>query len=290
MKLPQLLILAILLAAACKNKPERPETLGDVPTDSVADTAAVAEISIDTAIYTINSYDKKNDDCKGDTSNCATFKASFPIVQKTNNNPFADSINNFIRQNLYSPLFGDKPANGLNDLLAPYFEAFKQSLQNDEEYQSASGWYYERNFLVSVNTPQLFTIGWQQSAFAGGAHPNRFINYYNFDPKTGKQMWLSDFLTLGSEKIMRRMGEIKFRKMKRLSERADLEDAGYRFIDNKFHLNENFVFTPKGIKFTYNTYEIASYAEGTTELFFDFKEMANLLKNEYKPLNRDVIN
>lgn len=289
MKINLLLILALLLAAACENKPEHPRSIGEVPTDSTTDSASFTETVLDTALYTLNSFDKRYEDCP-DSANCAVFKASFPIVKKTTNTPFADSVNNFIRQNLYSPLYGDKPANGINDLLAPYFEAFKENLQNHEEPQTMNGWYYYRNFTVAVNSPALFTICWQQSAYAGGAHPNGFTNYYNFDTKTGKQLWLSDFLTLGSKTIFRKMGEIKFRKIKRLSERADLEDAGYRFIDNKFHLNENFVFTPKGIKFVYNPYEIASYAEGSIELTFNYKEFENLLKDQYKQLNKNLIN
>ena len=55
-------------------------------------------------------------------------------------------------------------------------------------------------------------------------------------------------------------------------------EAGYEFPNDTFALNDNFSIGAKGITFLYNTYEIALYADGPTELFLTYHEIKDLLK------------
>ena len=49
------------------------------------------------------------------------------------------------------------------------------------------------------------------------------------------------------------------------------------FEDEKFQLPQNIFFTDKGLLLYYNSYEIASYADGPKELLFSYKEVNDYL-------------
>jgi hypothetical protein len=64
--------------------------------------------------------------------------------------------------------------------------------------------------------------------------------------------------------------------VKNLKPNQSLEGE-FWFDNNKFHLNENFLFTKTGITFFYNEYEIACYACGTTEIEIPYKNIKSLI-------------
>lgn len=74
------------------------------------------------------------------------------------------------------------------------------------------------------------------------------------------------------------IAEKHFRESKGLKLTDSLSEAGCEFPNDTFALKDNFSIGAKGITFLYNTYEIASYANGPTELFLTYHEIKDLLK------------
>jgi hypothetical protein len=66
--------------------------------------------------------------------------------------------------------------------------------------------------------------------------------------------------------------------MKGLKPADSLKHAGYEFPHDAFALNDNFSIGANGITFFYNPYEIASYADGPTELLMTYREINELIK------------
>jgi hypothetical protein len=62
-----------------------------------------------------------------------------------------------------------------------------------------------------------------------------------------------------------------------LLDTASLLEHGFEFPRNKFKLNDNYGFTRDGIVFVFNSYEIASYAEGPTEIIIPYKKIRDWL-------------
>ena len=76
--------------------------------------------------------------------------------------------------------------------------------------------------------------------------------------------------------------EAAFRKQRELSPESDLLENGFEFPDNRFRLNDNYGFTNDGVVFFYNSYEIAPYAAGPSEVFIPYSEISDWLK--FKPV------
>jgi len=268
---------------ACERPKQEHKTYTEPPKQT--DTLEVKVLPSDTIYYTLERFSKKIADCQSDTANCASFTATFPLVEIRLHSFVADSINYLIRSKLYSPLIGDKPANGINSLLEPYYETYKAAREeanaNGQEYIGA--WYYNRQFTVIENTRKIFTIAHSEQSYAGGAHPNSFTNWYNFNPSTGRQITLDHIFKPGYNKKLNQLAEKKFRKRKNVPAGTSLEDAGYLFKDNIFYLPNNFRLNDKGILFRYNPYEVASYAEGAIEIQLTWAEISDVISDEFNP-------
>lgn len=280
-----LLVTLVTVLAACENKGhEGGLTHGD-NAEKIPDSTMHDLMPSDTLFYLVQGFNKSIDGCVSDTADCASFKSSFPVIEARIHGQVSDSVNNFIRQKLYSPLIGDRQANGINDLLAPYFEAYKQAqaedLKNGENHTSA--WFYSRYFTIQENTPRMFTLVHTEKSFAGGAHPNHFTNYYHFNPATGGRITADNIFKPGYQAAITKMAEKKFLWKMQLTAGSNLEEQGFWFKDNKFVLPANFYITENGIKFFFNPYEVAAYAVGKIEMSFTFKEVESWLRDEFNP-------
>jgi hypothetical protein len=71
-----------------------------------------------------------------------------------------------------------------------------------------------------------------------------------------------------------------FCKVKELKPEDNLEEAGFWFKGNKFSFNENFGIRNEGLVFYFNSYEIAPYAMGPTEIMIPYSEIKNLVKQD----------
>ena len=67
-------------------------------------------------------------------------------------------------------------------------------------------------------------------------------------------------------------------KQNKLNSVEELIEIGYFDLNEELNLNGNFYLTEKGLTYTFNEYEIAGYAVGTTEVFLDFNSLSNYLK------------
>jgi hypothetical protein len=86
------------------------------------------------------------------------------------------------------------------------------------------------------------------------------------------------FLKEGYEEKLTQLGEKAFRKERALTDTASLQKNYFEFPANKFTLNQNYGFTKEGIVFYYNSYEIAAYAAGPTEVIIPYEEIKGWLR------------
>lgn len=291
MKNTQILSLVLMfLLAACEEKTNLRDKQYYNDTTQQIDTNAVIEMPSDTIFYAIKGFNKRIDNCVSDSANCATFNATFPLVEDLIHGKVSDSINNFIRKKLYKPLIGGEQANGLNSLLEPYFQAYSEALQTaqNEGEDTIAAWYFTRNFSILHNDYWLFTIKHYERSYAGGAHPNSFTNYYHFNPVNGQRLHIRNIFKTAELDKLKRMAEKKFRKKLSISPSANLEDEGLWFKDNTFSLTENFWMDDNGVHFYYNPYEVASAAVGAIKISLSYNEVDGMLLDIFDPAKRHI--
>lgn len=108
---------------------------------------------------------------------------------------------------------------------------------------------------------------------AGAAHGMSHTEYVNFDLKTKKRLALEDIMMKDAQpKILNA-----------------LYDANSIWLENhviersKLQLSDNFYYGVHGIVFVYPLYELASYAEGMSELTLPYRSAKALFKPEFMP-------
>ena len=108
---------------------------------------------------------------------------------------------------------------------------------------------------------------------AGAAHGMYHIEYVNFDLKTHKRLSLQDILKKGAEqKVL-----------------DSLYDANINWLYNhkiekaQLKLSDNFYYGPNGLMFVYPLYELASYAEGMSELELPYESAGEVIQAQYLP-------
>lgn len=162
------------------------------------------------------------------------------------------------------------------ELAASFIEGF-DSINKDPEMAQSGAWFLDDQTKVLVSRPDYLCLEHSNVNYAGGAHPNSAMVYWNLDPKTLNEITLESLIKEGSLPELTAIGEKIFRKNEKLSPTASLKD-NYFFEKDTFSLNRNFTITKEGLKFLYNPYEIKAYAYGSTELIIPFSELKAIAK------------
>lgn len=228
-------------------------------------------------------HQKKYEDRTGDcdsaySSNCAQIKIEFPQVEYSQNQAVENRINKLIQGYLLQPLFVENPPESVEKLIDEFlreYETFKSDFP--EAFQL---WSLERTGKVRHNSDYIFSLESSEYSYLGGAHPNTHIKFINYNLKSGEEIKLDDLFINNFEKDLNRIAELEFRKLRELSDTADLGQAGFWFDDNRFHLNDNFLITDSSLIFYYNNYEITAYAFGPTELEISYLKIKDLINSE----------
>ncbi len=108
---------------------------------------------------------------------------------------------------------------------------------------------------------------------AGAAHGMYHKEYVNFDLNTKKRIALQDLIIAGSDS---KLIEALYQNNMTWLDAHSVEQ-------NKLQLSDNFYYGANGIVFVYPLYELASYAEGMSELNLPYVLAKDLIKPEYLP-------
>jgi hypothetical protein len=221
-------------------------------------------------------YEKQSEKC--DSTGCAKIILEYPEIKSSFTNAVKDSFDIFILNTLlgnYSQQRGNKSLDEMADF---FLKDYEDTRSEFPDY----GIPWEVNNTISVNYNANSIVSFQSEFdhFTGGAHGNRGIYFMNFNSLDGKKLNLSDLLVANHETELNRVAEKIFRRDKALSPEANLEEAGFWFKEGKFSLNENFGIKNDGLFFYFNSYEIAPYSMGPTEIEIPYKEIINLVRQD----------
>jgi len=157
------------------------------------------------------------------------------------------------------------------------FEVFQKNYNEfKRDFPDAPGcWKVELKGDTVMTTSKVVQYRLDHYAFTGGAHPNSFRSFHIFDRMTGKETDIKKFVKDSASLL--KLVEQNFRKTENLAPDVDLEKAGYFLLDNQFFIPSNYAFTPKGVLFYYNPYEIAPYARGVIQFVVPYSELESLI-------------
>lgn len=119
----------------------------------------------------------------------------------------------------------------------------------------------------------------------GGAHPNQWSRWMNFDFETGRLLTKEDvFLpsaqadieTLLFDNLMLQVGA-QFPD-ETLSTLEDLQQKGFLQMTNMY-IPDNFLLSKKGVLFLFNRYDIAPYSAGEIVIEVPYEDIGQWMKN-----------
>ena len=205
--------------------------------------------------------------------NCPSISVKIPVA---NGVPIvADSINkkvfSVMKEIIY---FGEKPytAKDYNGLLTSFINSYEK-LQKDFP-SDKFGWEADVKASVVYQSENILNIEINHYTYTGGAHGYQGLRSLLFNPATGKT--ITNNQLFNNREAFKAFAEKKFRAKYKIAAVKSINSTGLMFEKEKFQLPQNIFFTDKGLLLYYNSYEVASYADGTKELLFPYTEV-----NEY---------
>lgn len=199
-------------------------------------------------------------------------KASVTVPFALNKSEAADSINKKIFSIVQSIVYNEeKPKNFENydALLKDFINQYQKMVT--ESPGEPFGWEANITGKVKHLSTQILNIEISHYSYTGGAHGYEGLRSLLIDPKTGKNIPNSKLFK--NEAIFKKFAEKTFRQKFNIPINAGINSTELMFEDDKFQLPQHYFFTEAGLLLYYNSYEIASYAQGPQELLLTFKEL-----------------
>jgi hypothetical protein len=234
--------------------------------------AAKQAVFTDTVAYTMQKIYQRANDCgnKADSA-CTIAKITYPLFNGQN------ALNDSVKRGLLRINFSDNSDTDttLKMMVDRYFDEYA----GFKKYNKADDRFFTLDTYAKVvnQDSSLLALEYGGYVYEGGAHGADFKEFLNWNPKAKKPVYLKDVLVPGAYPQLSKIAERIFRKNEKLKDTSSLA-RDYFFRDNKFALNENYLFTPSGIRFVYNQYEIKPYAAGQTELLIPWVQIKTLIR------------
>jgi len=180
----------------------------------------------------------------------------------------------------------ESPIEAINAYVKDYKKFFKESESeysedstNTESEDLFSGvpWNNVEKMIVQYNGDDLFSYTIFSDRYTGGAHGGKTFLNTVIDMKTGEKITEDDLFSESSKPLIVNMIVDKIMQKYKVSKPNELQDVGF-FDASEIGLNKNFYLNKKGLTYTFNEYEIAAYAVGTTEILLGFNEISDFLK------------
>ena len=204
---------------------------------------------------------------------CARVKVLYPQLNEADANPIVQQMNQFISEETFSYETEDgKQAKTAEELASLFIDEYLK------QPEVSTPWTLERSMEWVFSTDQILTLKFSEFSYTGGAHPASGQTYYTLNRQSGKPYKLSDLLNNGYEDELNSIAERIFRADKKIPANQTLAEAGYDFPNGQFAVNGNVGATQEGLVFYFNSYEIAPYALGPTELTVHYDDISNLIR------------
>lgn len=191
----------------------------------------------------------------------------------------SESLEKNIRQQLLSNS-NNNEANysGYHELIAAMKKEYQTLVGEDEMEQS---WELSQSIEVRLNQQGLFSLQSSHYSYTGGAHGNSYVGNQLYRLKDETLLSIDSLLISAKKKEFLGFCESEFRKQQNIGVNESLEAKGFWFENELFFLPENFCYSPEGLSFFYNSYEIAPYAFGIIELKLNHEQIKSFLKEAY---------
>lgn len=156
------------------------------------------------------------------------------------------------------------------------FKAGYARIKSDYPDDYHTSWETAIDGELCYQDEQLLAFCMETYSFTGGAHGYGSSHYLLFDKRKGTLIAREELIK--DEKGFTQLAEQKFREHYASNTESPLNEQGFMFEDDQFHLPKNIGYTASGLKLIYNPYEIAPYSDGQITLEIPYEEANTFLR------------
>lgn len=221
--------------------------------------------------YTMKEVKRVYNSEKYNRDSAYVISISYPIFDE-------NGQNSFLAKKLNKEVLSQMPIDsGTVEDAADGMIEFYQQYESEDDF--GVYWSFEMNVSVKETGGKIISLLTGAYDYSGGAHGNGFVSFSNYAMEGGRKLALSDIVDEEGKKTLTRVAEEVFRKDKDLVGK-DLTEEGYWFGEEGFFLNDNFLLDETSITFFYNSYEIAPYAAGPSEIIIQYDQFKAAIKKD----------
>lgn len=224
-------------------------------------------IEADTVHFETKKYDIADKRFQSDPVLQSHFKLSYPEITDAVPAAAIDQIKAHMAGFI---LDSEKPVKEFPNVNKQAEKLFKEYDEAYSEFPRSSTWLVDKNISITAKVGPLVCLSFSESSYKGGAHPNSYTLFKIFDLNDGREV--SMYEIFDSTKI----DDLNTLKLKTLEEQKEKILAGenwkdYMFAEafepgGTFYTNNNLRIAKDSISFYFNSYDIAAYAFGPTDL------------------------
>lgn len=223
-----------------------------------------------------------------DNPNCnLQINFTFPI-EMDNDSLLKKTQRHFVTAYFGEPYEQYTPQEVVGQYVEDYLDAYKE-MEEDfraelelEDPGPMMSWfsYFEMSTNeILYNRDGLLSFAVSYENYTGGAHGAHSYRAFVIDLATGELLTEEDIFVENFQERLAKLMVMKLAEENELTDPLELENIGYFSID-EIYPNGNLSVDDKGITYTFNEYEIAAYVVGQTHLFFPFREIKHLMKEQ----------
>jgi hypothetical protein len=203
------------------------------------------------------------------------------LIYPTNeyiNPDVTDSVSRIIVSSIFGSGFQvADPDSMLINFEEEYFDEYVKQNENWHESGGASfDWEKVISMSVVYNSSYMLCLEYLKYAYSGGAHGMTNISYDIIYLDNGELLTFADVFSEEATAGLSEKLTAQLRKDYSIPDEVALKDAGF-FVD-EVQPNRNIYVNGNGVGFLYNSYEIAPYSQGATNIFLEWKQIEELVK------------
>ncbi|MCK9450944.1 MAG: DUF3298 and DUF4163 domain-containing protein [Bacteroidales bacterium] len=210
----------------------------------------------------------------------AIFESELIVPQAEALNQLQDSIllQAFLEEGQNSALL--MPNQVLQQQADTFFNNYKKLSSYDSLPSHSVQWIKSGEVGVVMNQHGLLCIETSEYVFSGGAHGMLNRLFYVFDINSGKRLKMEDIFLAQSDNILTELLTNEIRSRYEIQHDSSLKSFGL-FVE-VVEPNTNFWISNSGIGFYYNSYELAPYSYGQSDLFLPYTKLEGLLNTDLR--------
>lgn len=218
---------------------------------------------------------------KGRSYPCYTLSLNVGYCKAPDN--VADAVNKKINEAI-TQHNNPEIAQSLKDYADSLKEATRQDLledfdpDNEELSENLQYHYYIGGEFSPMPLSGYLSYTISSDVYTGGPHGIREISYLNFNKTDGSFMTKEKVFNASKEKELLNIILKKIMESRDCATLEELHNKTSITLIGDLYVAENFLLEKTGVTFVYNTYEIASYSDGTILAFVPYEELNDILK------------